>query len=133
MNRLSLRPRSRAGLLRRAALPLAGLLPVAVVLVVLGGAGAAPTSAMAADSEPNEELGPGLRSLIAKEKIRQRTGPRGSEPRNFRGGVNRDDECGTVDIGNSSEVRGRSARERVNPREQTVIVTGPVVNAARCR
>ena len=101
--------------------------------MALVGIGLAPVAAHAADSEPNEDLGPELRSLIAKEKIRQRTGPRGSEPRNFRGGVDTSQDCGSVDIGNTAEARGRSARERMNPREQTVIVTGPVVNAARCR
>lgn len=88
--------------------------------------------AHAAESEPNEDLTPDLKALIAKERIRQRTGPRGAESRNPRLGNNSQD-CGSVDIGNTAEARGRSARERVNPREQTVIVTGPVVNAARCR
>ena len=88
--------------------------------------------AHAAESEPNEDLTPDLKALIAKERIRQRTGPRGAESRNPR--VDNDSQnCGTVDIGNSQEARGRSARERMNPRQQTVIVTGPVVNAARCR
>lgn len=88
--------------------------------------------AHAAESEPNEDLTPDLKALIAKERIRQRTGPRGAESRNPRV-ANDSQNCGSVDIGNSTEARGRSARERMNPREQTVIVTGPVVNAARCR
>ena len=88
--------------------------------------------AHAAESEPNEDLTPDLKALIAKERIRQRTGPRGAESRNPRV-ANDSQNCGSVDIGNSQEARGRSARERMNPRQQTVIVTGPVVNAARCR
>lgn len=88
--------------------------------------------ALAAESEPNEDLTPDLKALIAKERIRQRTGPRGAESRDPRVG-NDSQNCGSVDIGNSQEARSRSARERMNPREQTVIVTGPVVNAARCR
>jgi hypothetical protein len=129
MTSLSSKPRADAGLVRSLALPVAGLF-AAVVLV---GTLMAPVDTRAAGSEPNEDLGPELRSLIAKERIRQRSGPRGSEPRNFRGGVDTSQDCGSVDIGNSAEARGRSARERVNPRQQTVIVTGPVVNAARCR
>lgn len=129
MTRLSSKPRATATLPSGAAARLAGRFATVVLVAAL----VAPVSGRAADSEPNEDLGPELRSLIAKEKIRQRSGPRGAEPRNFRGGIDTSQDCGTVDIGNSTQARGRSARERMNPREQTVIVTGPVVNAARCR
>ena len=103
-----------------------------ITIIVLAQLVLAAVPARAAESEPNEDLTPDLKALIAKERIRQRSGPRGAESRNPR--VDNDSQnCGSVDIGNSQEARGRSARERMNPRQQTVIVTGPVVNAARCR
>lgn len=130
MKRLPSSPDPIARFRRDLLATVAGLVAVTVMVA----AALAPAPARAADSEPNEDLGPELRSLIAKEKIRQRSAPRGSEPRNFRGGVdNSSQDCGSVDIGNTAEGRSRSARERMNPRAQTVIVTGPVVNAARCR
>ncbi len=69
-----------------------------------------------------------LQSKVAREKVKQRGPRRGSGE--DKGGNS--DNCGQVDIGNN-DGSNNSARGRINPRGQTVIVTGPVINAARCR
>ncbi len=101
----------------------AAVLAVSVAIASLPGI---TTAAHAAQAEILE-LSPDLQSKVARERIKQR-GPR-------RGTGNNDSDsenCGQVDIGNNNKANN-SARNRVNPRGQTVIVTGPVINAARCR
>jgi hypothetical protein len=68
---------------------------------------------------------------VAREKIKQRGSSRRNSSR-LDQGADSDAACGSVDIGNNTS-DSRSARNRVNPRETTVIVTGPVINAARCK
>jgi len=80
------------------------------------------------------DFDPGLAAKLAKEKVKQR-GPRrrSSDQDGGRSGDD-EDECGTVNIGNSGNNGGRqSAAQRFRERNRTVIVTGPVINAARCR
>ena len=93
------------------------------------------TPATAAQSQPYD-LGPGLSAKLAKEKLKQR-GPRRRSSdygtRNSGDGAG-DGACGQVDIGNSnSSGQRQSAAQRFRERNKTVIVTGPVINAARCR
>lgn len=92
------------------------------------------TPATAAQSMPYD-LDPGLAAKLAKEKVKQR-GPRRRSShygtRNSGGGAG-DGACGQVDIGNSNSGGRQTAAERFRERNRTVIVTGPVINAARCR
>lgn len=88
--------------------------------------------ASAADSEPLD-LDPNHQALVAREKIKQRGATRRTDARRgLQDNGNNDANCGSVDIGNNTN-ESRSARGRVNPRDTTVIVTGPVINAARCK
>jgi hypothetical protein len=83
-------------------------------------------SGLAASSEPHD-IDPEYASKVARERLKQR------QQMSMRGGAaaGNNDQCGQVDIGNQD---GKpSAGRRVNPRETTVIITGPVINAARCR
>lgn len=111
------------------------LVDLLVLAALAVAAGSLPLPALAADSEPLD-LDPELQALVAREKIKQRGATRRTDAR--RGlqttgtGAGSDSNCGSVDIGNSNN-ESRSARNRVNPRDTTVIVTGPVINAARCK
>ena len=69
---------------------------------------------------------------MAREKIKQRGATRRTDARRGLQENGNNADCGSVDIGNNTN-DSRSARNRVNPRETTVIVTGPVINAARCK
>jgi hypothetical protein len=111
----------------------AGILArLAAVTLLAGTIGAVPLLVSAADSEPLD-LDPNLQALVAREKIKQRGATRRTDARAGlqNNGNNQNANCGSVDIGNATN--DRSARNRVNPRDSTVIVTGPVVNAARCK
>lgn len=108
--------------------PLLGRL---VVAVLIGGIGSAPCFVAAADSEPLD-LDPNHQALVAREKIKQRGATRRTDARRGLQQNGQDSNCGSVDIGNTNSDSG-SARSRVNPRDTTVIVTGPVINAARCK
>jgi len=110
------------------------------MLSVITGAGliaslSVPLPATAAQSVPYD-LGPGMAAKLAKEKVKQR-GPRrrSADYGSRNSGSNADSAgCGQVDIGNSSSNGQRqTAAERFRERNRTVIVTGPVINAARCR
>ena len=107
------------------------LLHFAITTLVGGAIGAIPVLASAADAEPLD-LDPELQALVAREKIKQRGSTRRTDARfGLQKNGQQDANCGSVDIGNTAN--DRSARNRVNPRDTTVIVTGPVVNAARCK
>lgn len=74
----------------------------------------------AATAEPIE-LDPELQAKIALEKIKQHGGK----------GKKGDGKCGQIDIANDKDdARGTRAAA---PRDKTVIVTGPVINATTCR
>lgn len=81
------------------------------------------TNSFAASSEVTD-LDAKLSAKVARQRIKQRSPRQGKER-----GAN--SECGNVEIGNNNS--DRSARSRVNPRDNTVIVTGPIINAANCR
>ena len=100
-------------------------------VALAAGIGLVPALAMAADSEPLD-LDPNHQALVAREKIKQRGATRRTDARQGLQQNGQDSNCGSVDIGNSND-DSRSARSRVNPRDTTVIVTGPVINAARCK
>jgi hypothetical protein len=92
-----------------------------------------PCTAAAADSDPLD-LDPNHQALVAREKIKQRGATRRTDARQGLQQDGKDSNCGSVDIGNGNgNGDSRSARNRVNPRDSTVIVTGPVINAARCK
>jgi hypothetical protein len=104
---------------------------LALAALVGGSIGAIALPASAAEAEPLD-LDPNLQALIAREKIKQRGTTRRTDARfGQRQDDRQDSNCGSVDIGNANT--DRSARNRVNPRDTTVIVTGPIVNAARCK
>ena len=86
---------------------------------------AAVTTATAASSEISN-IDPALSAKIAREKGRQRIQRRKSRK------LNNQDDCGTVDIGNNDN-DSRTARGRLNPRNTTIVVTGPIINAANCK
>ncbi len=117
---------------RRGRSPARSLARLAAITLLGGAIGAVPLLVSAADAEPLD-LDPNLQALVAREKIKQRGATRRTDARAGlqNNGNNQNANCGSVDIGNATN--DRSARNRVNPRDTTVIVTGPVVNAARCK
>jgi hypothetical protein len=107
------------------------LLPRLVLVTLVGTIGSFHLPAFSADSDPLD-LDPNHQALVAREKIKQRGATRRTDARRGQQQDGNDTNCGSVDIGNSTD-DSRSARSRVNPRDTTVIVTGPVINAARCK
>jgi hypothetical protein len=107
------------------------LLPRLVLAALIGTIGSFHLPGFAADAEP-VDLDPNHQALVAREKIKQRGATRRTDARRGLQQNGNDADCGTVDIGNNT-ADSRSARGRVNPRDTTVIVTGPVINAARCK
>ncbi|MEZ5739507.1 MAG: hypothetical protein R3E68_08660 [Burkholderiaceae bacterium] len=87
-------------------------------------------SANAASSEILD-LDPRDQALLAKEKVKQRGPNRLNRSFTNFNEANHSNNCGNVDIGNQQQQN--SARNQLNPRQSTVIVTGPVINAANCR
>ena len=82
----------------------------------------------AANADPMD-IDPNLQAKIAREKLKQTRGSGGSKMEN--GMSNQNSGCGQVDIGNSDpNPKGSRA---MSQREKTVIVTGPVINATKCR
>lgn len=121
-------PLRRFSPLRRELEPWLTRLAVVALLVAIG---AVPNIVSAAESDPLD-LDPNLQALVAREKIKQRGATRRTDARQGQQRTGQDSKCGSVDIGNNTN-ESRSARNRVNPRDSTVIVTGPVINAARCK
>jgi len=83
-------------------------------------------AAMAAEAVPLD-IGPGLRAKIAREKgkqMRQRAMGQAAD--------GSDAECGSISIGNADS-DAQKARQRLNPRDTTIIITGDLINTARCR
>jgi hypothetical protein len=107
------------------------LLDRLALFAVVGTIWSIPGPVSAAESEPLD-LDPNHQALVAREKIKQRGTTRRTDARQGLQQNGRDSNCGSVDIGNNTS-DSRSARNRVNPRDSTVIVTGPVINAARCK
>lgn len=111
-------------------------LAAAGALAALGLAGvmSAAQPAHAAQSMPYD-LDPGLAAKLAKEKVKQRGPRRRSADYGTRnsGSNAGDDACGQLEIGNSNNNGRMTAAERFRERNRTVIVTGPVINAANCR
>ena len=108
------------------------LLPRLVLATLVGTIASFHLPGFAADAEPID-LDPNLQALVAREKIKQRGATRRTDARRgLQDNGGNDANCGSVDIGNNTN-ESRSARGRVNPRDTTVIVTGPVINAARCK
>lgn len=70
------------------------------------------------------------RALVAKEGIKQRRETAGMKRDGQSASKGSNPGCGQVDIGNSSNNKGSS---RINERQTTVIVTGPIINTANCR
>ena len=71
------------------------------------------------------DLDPVQAAQVARQRIKQRG------PNRLEGvGDGDSDGCGSVNIGNQDD---DSARGRVNPRNQNVIVVGPIFNTANCR
>lgn len=111
--------------------PIVGAFVALGLLALLG----TPVPANAAQSIPYD-LDPGMAAKLAKEKVKQRGPRRRSSDYGSRNSADSatPDTCGQVDIGNSGSTGQRqSAAQRFRQRNQTVIVTGPVINAARCR
>jgi hypothetical protein len=103
--------------------PLAGLLAAAVLALAGTGAQAA--------AEPSG-LDPELSAKVARERMKQTARARDLDTGGGGGPGAGNAGCGQVDIGNDSP-GNRTAAQRLNERNKTVIVTGPVINAARCR
>lgn len=96
--------------------------PLWVGALVLHGGGAWAASAESLDLDPN------LAAKVGKEKLKaSNQALRNPSP----GGAGDSSNCGQVDIGNDSGPK--SASQRLNPRDKTIVITGPVINAARCR
>ena len=99
---------------------------VAAALIMVSGVSSAP-KAHAASAVPLD-LDPVQAAQVARQRIKQR-GPNRLNALDDPGSGDSAD-CGSVNIGNSQDT---SARGRVNPREQNVIVVGPIFNTANCR
>ena len=107
------------------------LLPRLVLASLVGTIASFHLPGFAAESDPLD-LDPNHQALVAREKIKQRGATRRTDARRGLQENGNNADCGSVDIGNNTN-DSRSARSRVNPRDTTVIVTGPVINAARCK
>lgn len=94
------------------------------VCLALGLSMASISTDISAASSEATDLDAKLQAKVARQRIKQRS-PRQGKQR----GEN--SECGNVEIGNDNS--DSNARSRINPRDNTVIVTGPVINAANCR
>lgn len=104
------------------------MLRAAMLSAMLACGGLAAPAVLAASADP-VDYDVELQAKVANAKLKQaRIG--GNQIGTRRPGT-RDESCGTIDIGNTDS--SRSAVGRVAPRDKTVIVTGPVINAARCR
>lgn len=101
------------------------LSPLAAALLALT-APVLPGTAHAASSDI-QDLDPVQAAQVARQRIKQR-GPNRLNALDDPGSGS--DDCGSVNIGNQQD---DSARNRVNPRNQTVIVTGNIFNTANCR
>jgi hypothetical protein len=102
---------------------LAGLLAgfAACALAVLGTAGA-----------QSLDLDAATQAKVAKEKAKARAseqakGPAGAADKTI---VTGKDDCG-VNIGNVDT--GKSGPGKLAPRENTVVITGPVINLGKCK
>ncbi|MCE2916907.1 MAG: hypothetical protein ACOVOT_12055 [Rubrivivax sp.] len=71
------------------------------------------------------------RALVSKESVKAMRDKRNNERNNRRSGSSgKDDDCGSVDIGNDDNKKGSS---RIAERQKTIIVTGNIINNANCR
>jgi hypothetical protein len=102
------------------------LCSVTTAAVILLSAGVA----VGATAEPTG-LDPDVAAKVAREKIKQtqRAARHGGRDGGGKGGGG---QCGQVDIGNDDSGDKRASK-KLNERSRTVIVTGDVINAARCR
>lgn len=75
----------------------------------------------AANADPLD-IDPDLAAKVAREKLKQRQGKDAAGKKKG--------DCGKIDIGNTDN--SKSASQRVAPKEKTVIITGPVINATKC-
>jgi hypothetical protein len=101
---------------------LGSVLATAAIAAIVSG------TAHAASADPSG-LEPELAAKVARERLKQPQ--RGTQSGSGKGGGG-DSSCGQVDIGNDNP-NDRSAASRLNERSKTVIVTGDVINAPRCR
>jgi hypothetical protein len=72
------------------------------------------------------------RALVSKESVKAMRDKRNNERANRASGKSsgKDDDCGSVDIGNDDNKKGSS---RIAERQKTIIVTGNIINNANCR
>lgn len=100
--------------------------------LVLTGILCAPT-AFAGGPIPNPEfeLDPDMNAKLMKERARQGTISDGM--RHGRGGApGAQGECGNVNINSNNQPQSNSGIREMFGKQNTTIVTGPVINAARC-
>ena len=97
----------------------------AIVAVGVLGSGAA----QAASAE-SIDLDPSLSAKVGKERLKASNQALRSPSAGGPGGGD-SSNCGQVDIGNTNGPKTGS--QRLNQKEQTIVITGPVINAARCR
>lgn len=97
------------------------------VLAVLSLAHAVPAAAQGRASAEIVDMEEKERALLAKESLKQKRDTRQGGKK----GSNSDSDCGSVDIGNdNSNQRGSN---RIAERQKTVIVTGNIINTAKCK
>lgn len=80
------------------------------------------TTAYGASADP-VDIDPDLAAKVAREKLKQRQAQQSGDAKKTKS------ECGKVDIGNTDNSK---SADKVNSKEKTVIITGPVINAAKC-
>lgn len=80
----------------------------------------------AADAEPMD-LDADLLAKIAKEKIKSKVGVKSTSV-GTADQLNQSNTCGAVDIGNVA-----GPKPGLLPKDNTVIVTGDVINTAKCK
>lgn len=80
---------------------------------------------------PEFELDPDMNAKLLKERARQGTISDGM--RHGRGGApGAQGECGNVNINSNNQPQSNSGIREMFGKQNTTIITGPVINAARC-
>jgi hypothetical protein len=80
------------------------------------------------------DLDPALSAKVAKEKAKARATEQGKGPASSadKTVVTGKDDCG-VNIGNVDTSRAGPGKPIGSPRENTVVITGPVINLGKCK
>jgi type II secretory pathway component GspD/PulD (secretin) len=105
------------------------------IAVALAGCAAVAVATLATAADPQVlDLDPLLAAKVAKEKAKAgaASASQGKAGKGVQGVVAGEDECG-VNIGNVDTGKQGPVKGIATPRENTVVITGPVINLGKCR